>query len=274
MSLFKYVSRKRIDILTEGIIRFTQPSAFNDPFEALPSFKCLVEGGLLNKLLDRYFTPFESTNKGIIEDGKILSLQEVKRFKRQLALKNKTEEIQIMRDFVQGMKNNLLDIKFGMLSLSRNPNSLLMWAHYSDDHKGMLIEFDEEHSFFKRGFKLSPIVYSSNRTKEAFMVGDSIDLDSMLYRKSSEWAYEQEWRLVAPLASAKRKVKSKPFDLYLFGVPVKAIKAITLGCRSTKNTEKNLLTGLAKRRGTRHIRVYRASIHDNAFALEYVPIAP
>ncbi len=38
MSLYKYVSPERIDILTNGFIRFSQPSAFNDPFETFPCF--------------------------------------------------------------------------------------------------------------------------------------------------------------------------------------------------------------------------------------------
>jgi hypothetical protein len=34
--IFKYVSSDRIDILEKLLIRFTQPSCFNDPFEMLP----------------------------------------------------------------------------------------------------------------------------------------------------------------------------------------------------------------------------------------------
>ena len=34
MVLYKYVSEKRIDILQKRLIRFTQPNALNDPFEA------------------------------------------------------------------------------------------------------------------------------------------------------------------------------------------------------------------------------------------------
>src|SRR5689334_11281388 len=49
MSLFKYVVSERIDILKNCRIRFTQPSAFNDPFEMQPFFD---ELGLAPNWLD------------------------------------------------------------------------------------------------------------------------------------------------------------------------------------------------------------------------------
>ena len=38
MVFYKYVSAERIDILQNRLIRFTQPNAMNDPFEARPYF--------------------------------------------------------------------------------------------------------------------------------------------------------------------------------------------------------------------------------------------
>ena len=45
MSIYKYIPPERIDILQNNHIRFTQPSAFNDPFEAFPYFKALAPEG-------------------------------------------------------------------------------------------------------------------------------------------------------------------------------------------------------------------------------------
>ena len=38
MVFYKYVSAERVDILQKRLIRFTQPNAMNDPFEARPYF--------------------------------------------------------------------------------------------------------------------------------------------------------------------------------------------------------------------------------------------
>lgn len=42
MSLFKYYTHERIDVLEHGRIRFTPANALNDPFERLPNSR-LVE---------------------------------------------------------------------------------------------------------------------------------------------------------------------------------------------------------------------------------------
>lgn len=36
MIFYKYVIPERIDVLLNGMIRFTQPTALNDPFELRP----------------------------------------------------------------------------------------------------------------------------------------------------------------------------------------------------------------------------------------------
>jgi hypothetical protein len=51
MPIYKYVTIDRLDILTNGLIRFTQPSAFNDPFEAYPFFSKLADDEEINKAI-------------------------------------------------------------------------------------------------------------------------------------------------------------------------------------------------------------------------------
>jgi hypothetical protein len=41
MRLYKYVSPERTDMLKNGLIRFTQPTSFNDPFETFPYLQSL-----------------------------------------------------------------------------------------------------------------------------------------------------------------------------------------------------------------------------------------
>ena len=40
MSLYKYVKFNDLKRILEGTIRFTQPGAFNDPFEMVPRASC------------------------------------------------------------------------------------------------------------------------------------------------------------------------------------------------------------------------------------------
>ena len=45
MTLFKYVVADRIDIIKNGLIRFSQPSALNDPWEMSPHIEQLMSEG-------------------------------------------------------------------------------------------------------------------------------------------------------------------------------------------------------------------------------------
>jgi hypothetical protein len=56
MLLYKYVTSERIDVLSAGRIRFTQPAEFNDPFEVAPSLAAMLPEGAE----DSYLAQFEA----------------------------------------------------------------------------------------------------------------------------------------------------------------------------------------------------------------------
>lgn len=117
------------------------------------------------------------------------------------------------------VKNRCND-SFGVLSLTRQPLNALMWSHYADSHKGMVIGFDAE----KAGFidiesnvipaSYGEIIYTKTKPTNVFSIPSDLDLKSIgensskfedksyefyksafLY-KSVEWAYEEEVRVV------------------------------------------------------------------------------
>uniref|UniRef100_UPI0020CD2CC1 DUF2971 domain-containing protein n=1 Tax=Vibrio cholerae TaxID=666 RepID=UPI0020CD2CC1 len=49
-----------------------------------------------------------------------------------------------------GQYRDIIDQSYGILCLSAKEDSLLMWSHYGNSHKGYVIEFDTSHKFFKR----------------------------------------------------------------------------------------------------------------------------
>lgn len=97
---------------------------------------------------------------------------------------------------------------------SENINSVLMWSHYSDYHKGFALGYDLRPFLFPNKEKLSlfPVVYSNKRYDANqylyFLVGKFLNLPfknqdvlaqtKLLLYKSKEWEYEKEWRLINP----------------------------------------------------------------------------
>jgi hypothetical protein len=126
MIVYKYMTPDRMDVLENGNIRFTQPAALNDPFEALP---CLTDykQGKFEEILGR------------LPDALGPATEEDRKFVRD-SIEKKMAEVP-----------KELNEHFGFLSLTDERNNLLMWSHYTDAHKGFVVGFYSESPFFKPG---------------------------------------------------------------------------------------------------------------------------
>jgi len=108
-------------------------------------------------------------------------------------------------------------------------DSLLMWSHYADQHKGICIEYDFIDEDKIRPF-LQPIIYS----KSIFKVNIFEELTPLrkigsTLIKCNEWQYEAEWRLTI----------IKQNDVFLSKMTVPNPKAAYPGTRFHLNDENN-----------------------------------
>jgi Protein of unknown function (DUF2971) len=106
----------------------------------------------------------------------------------EIYLGERNDELEsIMTPRIEKAKN-----AYRVASLSADPTNLLMWSHYSEGHKGIVIEVDvpEDHEdLIQVTYSPFSSVFTDNlQTKE--------DLRHLFRGKSEEWAYEQEYRIV------------------------------------------------------------------------------
>ncbi len=99
-----------------------------------------------------------------------------------------------------------------VISLTTNKNHPLMWGHYTDSHKGGVLEFDVDYidpdhtsecSFIKdlkHDFKF--VTYSDKRDFEFKNENLSASSLSSIFSKSRAWSYENEIRISARFTSA------------------------------------------------------------------------
>jgi len=74
--------------------------------------------------------------------------------------------------------------EFGIFSLSKSKNNLLMWSHYADSHKGYCIGFDHEMLLNISG-SLGSVIYSNLFPKlSLFPKSDALDFLKLLRTKS------------------------------------------------------------------------------------------
>ncbi len=251
MILYKYLSPDRIDVLESGMIRFTQPAAFSDPFESRPH---LVRLPTVEDLEAEIAIVQKSSG---VPEGRLL----------------KTEHMERIADSMLGAFLRILSTSIGILSLTEVRDSLLMWAHYASKHQGFVIGFRTDHPYFQRSDapphaagQLRKVEYSEARSSRP---AKELTHHELYFTKSPEWAYEREWRQYRVLDEASRKVDSQPHPFCLFSFPHNTVESITVGCRATSETLARLKSLVCGDRRYGDARLLMASIDDHAFRLNF-----
>jgi hypothetical protein len=243
MILYKYLQPERLDVLKHRKIRFTQPGDFNDPFEFRPCIATAMEEGftakylednfdqLVEENLEKYASIFPSIPKELV---KPLLLAQKDKMPKLLKLLDPTVIKAIAPKIDQALNQSV-----GVLCLSEVRDSLLMWGHYTDNHRGFVVGFDSEHSFFSKrktgtdelGF-LRQVQYQGQRPAAVLT-----DTSSLVWfqTKSEEWAYEKEWRIIRSLREARSRIEVGVFPVFLFEFPPDAVLQIVVGLRATSS---------------------------------------
>ncbi len=278
MVLYKYVSAERIDILQNRLIRFTQPNALNDPFEAKPHFHAFATK-----------KGFASAFADMIRQAPTVVWLDFRRVTQtnldQHAFADKLEEDpdyanQLYKNV--GLPNLLLKERkrverwfnsVGILSLSETPDNLLMWSHYAKEHTGFVLMLDGSHKFFEGnepfpGFaKPEPVQYKLERPSTTI---EEVTVPEIFLTKGSDWQYEKEWRYLKFLNDAdNRHERPNTPPVELFRLPPKCIMGVILGCRSSKELKDTILALRRDDPELGHLRILQAILQAGASKTHY-----
>tara|TARA_R110001583_G_scaffold78533_3_gene212815 strand:- start:250 stop:1092 length:843 start_codon:yes stop_codon:yes gene_type:complete len=169
-TLYKYMPFRK-EFFENFYLRCTPRSALNDPFELRPS--------------NQYMFHHTTEVLGNLE------------------FKEGSDE---SKRWTQGILEKAFK-KLGLVSFSETRDSILMWSHYADNHKGIVIEFDPAHKFFDNNpatsRKLGRVSYRKERLKSLPYRWNEIfpesDKTRIYLEKADEWIYEKEYRLICDL---------------------------------------------------------------------------
>jgi Protein of unknown function (DUF2971) len=229
-SLFRYrgINQREIDSFKQGIVWHSEPSKFNDPYDCLLTM-------LLNsrKLIDELL----ANPKDGIYSKFCYEIQE------KLSAEDKNDPTKI-REVREACLEQILDKLRDMYHIccfSECNDSMLMWSHYANSHKGFCIEYtvpDKEKYLYPVLYTSRP--YDENARKVFCQWEESLESQTS-YRelqnyfaiiKYSDWSYENEWRLIYPRAEKRHNPPLKrisPTQTSLM-----TAKAIYLGCKVEK----------------------------------------
>lgn len=279
MPLYKYLHPSRIDVLENSEIRFSQPSVFNDPFELRPVVMGLESVDGFMELVRR--------DKRQAAQRQWLRLSEEERqsrnyddFEAEIVGDHQLTPLDwLMADSMRstGLRevDGVRSETVGILSLAEPANSLLMWAHYADHHRGFVIGFIEHHEYFWQrqpdsafGY-LRQVRYDPSRPRIDYAKYNDYEV---LFVKSVEWYYEREWRMVLPLSQASRVLRISSDTIYLFSLPSSIVDCVILGCQMTSEDRDRILR---LRDDPRYSDVVFLSAHidDESFRLDIRHVA-
>lgn len=168
-------------------------------------------------------------------------------------------------------EEHFIDSDYRICSFSKNDNSMLMWAHYTDDHQGIMVEYEFGYGL-PTGFGISEVKYTYGEKRQ--VERDKYIFNQYLLTKNKEWEYEEEVRLVSYQAS---KVY---YERYSFPKPDRSkvnarVLGITLGCNfpdSKIDLIKKIITDLNENRNVAEPKVYlkKAKVtEEKLFTLDY-----
>lgn len=78
---------------------------------------------------------------------------------------------------------------FGIVSFSTDEDNILLWSHYSDNHKGFCLKFELPDEIPNNLYKVE-----YQNTIAHFAFAKKADFKQTLIIKGLNWAYEKEWR--------------------------------------------------------------------------------
>jgi len=259
--IYKYLPPERISYLSDALLRFTQPIALNDPYEALPALSTKQTHEVIAKYVAN---ERKKANQAPTKKARQTARQLVDHVKNRIYNEIKANPYLIRDEFFKNAAIKL-NSRIGILSLSERWDSGLMWAHYGSSHTGFCVGFDEGHKFFTNPSIGSPfparsVSYSDLRIQVPLDQNQEIDFEVM-FRKSSDWRYEKEIRLLALLENAQKMVQADGWPIYLFEVPHDSIKEVIIGLNSSEQTR----SAISKFSIDNKCNLYQAKLSETTF---------
>lgn len=269
MSLYKYTTSEVAEfILKTKKVRITQPIAFNDPYDTYPKLnnlfpdevlkdfysKILADENIVNQVLDeavtKEYSKLSPWLKSFFSTFPIRKWFNHEAIKRYGSIQNAFMEKMDFNSLKQIIVNHFLSLissYIGILCFSKINNNLLMWSHYSDSHRGIVLEFDESHPFFRQidNPSITSIIEIDYTDKRPEIVFDKFELTleesleyakKIFFTKAVQWSYEEEFRLVKPIIGKEKlgNLDRNGFDIFVMDFPEECLTGMIFGSKMKK----------------------------------------
>lgn len=271
-SLYKYrgINGNSLDNLQNDTAWFSGAADFNDPYDSALSIDIemvhykKIKDNVLEEFCNKFKVNFDEVSRMLesfsLNESVTVLLNSLGANNSQAEnLWGKVEKIkEETSDLFEDFAGNIIleyQQRIFATCFSEDDLSMLMWSHYADDHKGMVLEYD--FNGMNMGdealWGLHPVDYVKDLMNHS-EIAEKLKYNPLssihaAISKSTEWSYEKEWRMIL-----YRDKGIKPFNYEIIKP-----KYVILGARvSEENKSKVLEIAEQKNIPVKQIRLDRS----------------
>lgn len=276
-SLYKYrsVSKHSLNNLKDSTLYLSIAKDFNDPYDSAINFNTQIGFSDNTHFIEKLGIPeAEASRIRSAHDP----LKEIVKF----ALKDSKyseDQADLLSSYIHERreifgKEQLLKINaaiqnsYKICSLSERLDSLPLWAHYADNHKGFVMEYDFN-ILDKNDILLNclwPVYYTGifnasgifESQFEGKIFNNLVAVLAALH-KSPDWQYEAEWRIVLPDGVTEKGIN--------FPAP---LKAVYLGTKLEDNSDTKNLSRVLEFAEKAQVPVFKMRFVPEEFRVEAI----
>ncbi len=296
---YRYLSRQVAGLtLSTMTTRWSSPLLYNDPFdtpnnlsftfprEAVPAIAMM----LMQLIVDEPHrgTPKEASIAKAIEAARGARTAEQKSLALVGAATKAGMEADEYLRFTNAMWSTKLDV-MRVFCVSEVFDDLLMWAHYAESHRGVVLGLRCMDGTATNLCAAKPVAYSHQlpvsedealdwvcRYFDGSMIKGMPEekrrqvYDAMTLTKSDHWSYEKEWRCFGDEDYDCLKVRVKHKDDLVRSVPLQPeeVESVYIGCRMPPEDERDLQR-LVQEKLPPETKVLRGRQSSITFGLEF-----
>lgn len=207
-----------------------------------------TEGYHLSSLRDHYlfYAEFSTFNDPFDCNVELIDFQKIGKSKNEKAF-----------------ENTIIDRfpTIGICCFSRKNNSILMWSHYANNHKGFCIEYYTGNN--SHGINPLDVNYTDLFVKANFYKEKQKALFHMIFTKAKQWDYEEELRSINThfIDFESRKIRFLKED----------VKSIYLGVKIEDQLRDKIFT-IVKEVYDNKVQIFKGSLSPNTFEIHWEEI--
>lgn len=295
-TIYKYYPSARRRFFEKPQVRFSQRDALNDRFEMSRRWHEIRADGLQNYIRERLpvtISAVTSNSNLLIEmlveearqHGQDLNQIQIDLVREKLQSREGQNWVRAQLLTIQKMIDPMVEhvfsqleskfdsivdniaASFGILSLSEEPLSDQMWAHYGEQGRGFVVGLDAKHPFFSYRTPvvtrslLKKVIYTDSRTQNFWR-----NPYYLFLVKSKGWSYEKEWRMLKKLQDSDESITSVTPHIHLWNLAPNIIQTIHFGYDYNADDMRSDIASVLKIGATP--KFFKISVDRNAGTLQ------